>query len=133
MQAHDAIGWRRQGFAGQREDLGGGCVGLLDVVAAQEVGQGGGFAAGDLGGAEALLHEFKGGTAELGQAAFGLIEETGEELFGQRVDAVGGGGLQAHKIAAATGDFTQVMIGGIGGIGVAGEPGATGKHGFGDA
>ena len=58
-----------------------------NAVAAQEVGEVGNFAPRDLGGAEALFHEFKGGVAERGEGAFGAVEEAGEELVGEGVDA----------------------------------------------
>ena len=86
---------------------------MMDAVAAQELGEGGGFATGDLRGAEALFHEFEGGVGEGGEAAFGVVEEAGEELVDDGVDAVGGGGLLAHEDAAAAGDFAKVVIGGI--------------------
>ena len=63
----------------------------------------------------------------------GGVEKAGEELVGEGVDAVGGGGLLADEGAAATGDFAQVMIGRVTGRGVAGEAGAAGEQGFGDA
>mgnify|MGYP000477294206 CR=1 FL=1 len=78
---------------------------MLDAVAAEEVGEVGDFAPRDLGGAEALFHEFKGGVAERGESAFGAVEEAGKELVGESVDAVGGGGLLADEGAAAAGDF----------------------------
>ena len=42
----------------------------------------------DLGGAEALFHEFKGGVAERGDSAFGAIEKAGKELVRESVNAI---------------------------------------------
>ena len=63
-------------------------------MAAQEVGEAGNFAAGDLGGAEALFHEFKGGVTEWGEGGFGA-EFDGvalEELI--EIDGGGEGALE---------------------------------------
>jgi len=106
---------------------------VVDAVTAQEVGQGSGFSPGDFGGTEALLHEFDRRLSELGKTTFGLVEKAGKELVCQCVDAVGGCGLLTDQVAAATGDFTQVMIGGIRGFGAAGEAGPAGEQGFGNA
>ena len=75
-----------------------------NAVAAQEVGEAGNFAPRDLGGAEALFHEFKGGVAERGEGAFGAVEEAGEELVDEGVDAKGDSGkvLCAALVKART-------------------------------
>jgi hypothetical protein len=96
---------------------------VVNLVAAQEVGEMGRSAPRVFRGAEALFHEVEGGVAKESQRAFGAVEEAGKELVGEGVDAVGGGGLLAHEGAAATGDFAKVVIGGIGRIRVAGETG----------
>ncbi len=43
---------------------------MVDAVVAEGFGEGGGFAPGDFGGAEALFHEGDGGFAEGGEAGF---------------------------------------------------------------
>ncbi len=133
LEGGDARGRGRQGLAGERDDFGGGFVGLVGAVAVQQRGERGRPAAGDFRGAEAFGHEFERGVAESGEAAFGVGKEAGEELVGEGVDAVGGGGLLADEGAAAAGDLAKMMIDGVGRGGFAGGPGAAREQGFGDA
>lgn len=58
------------------------------------------------------------------------VEEAGQELIGEGVDAVGDGGFLADEGAAATGDFAEVMIGWIDSTCFASESGARGRAAF---
>ena len=60
LEGGDAVGSWRQGFAGQEDDGGCGLLGVMDAMAAQEVGEAGWLATGDFRGAEAFFHEFEG-------------------------------------------------------------------------
>jgi hypothetical protein len=102
----------------------------MTAVAAQDVAARGRFATGDLRGAETFPHEFEGGFGKGCERTFGDVEETGEKLFREGVDAVGSGGLLAHEGAAAAGEMKvgRVCIGSI-----TGDSGAAGEQGFGDA
>ena len=79
----------------------------------QEIGQGNRSAAGDLGGAEALLHEGEGGLGEGSQSAFGVVEKSGAELVRESVNAVGGRGLLTHEATTTAVEFAQVMVDGV--------------------
>jgi hypothetical protein len=107
LEAGHARGRRRQRPAGQGDDFRGDFVGLVDAVAAQELGQSGGLAAGQLGRAEAVHHQLEGGRTKRCQAAFGGIQKAGAELVHEGVDAVGRGGLLADLGAAAAGQLAQ--------------------------
>jgi hypothetical protein len=124
-------GW--QGLASERDDFGSRFVGLVPVVTSQQRGERSLSATGDLRRAEAFGHEFEGGFAEGGEATFGVAQEAGEELVGERVDAVGSGGLLADEGAAAAVDLAKMMIDGVGRGGFAGGPSAAREQGFGDA
>ena len=106
---------------------------MVDVVAAQEIGEGAWPAAGDLGGAEALLHEGERGVGEGGQPAFGVVEKSGAELVGESVNAVRCSGFLTHEAAPAAVEFAQVMVDRVRSIRVSGAAGTAGEQGLGDA
>jgi len=119
--------------AGEEDDFRCGLIGVVDAVAAQEVSEGSGFAPRDFRGAEAFPHEFEGGFGKGCECAFGAVEETGKELLGKGVAAVGGGGLLAHEGAAAAGKIAEMAVGRVCIGSITGDPGAVGEECFGDA
>ena len=133
LQGDDTMGCGRQGFTGEGDDFGSGFIGVVDAMTTQEIGQGNRSAAGDLGGAEALLHEGEGGLGEGSQSAFGVVEKSGAELVRESVNAVGGRGLLTHEATTTAVEFAQVLIDGVRTIRLSGEAGATGEQGLGDA
>jgi hypothetical protein len=57
LQGDDTVGCWMQGLTGEGDDFGSGFIGVVDAMTTQEIGEGDRSPTGDLGGAEALLHE----------------------------------------------------------------------------
>ena len=127
------MGGGGQCLAGEKDDFCRCFIGVMNAVAAQDVAERGRFATGDLRGAETFPHEFEGGFGKGCERTFGAVEETGEKLFREGVDAVGSGGLLAHEGAAAAGEIAEMTVGRVCIGSITGDSGAAGEQCFGDA